>query len=60
MNIKTDASREARISDLHRQLSTATPEKRRLIWSYFRAEIMVRSPTQIAKMERERGLCGPH
>ena len=53
----TDFQRERRISEARLKLLAArTPEERRKRWAALRTEILARTPVQIARMERERGL----
>jgi uncharacterized small protein (DUF1192 family) len=55
--VNTDQAREQRIQELGVKLCVAeTLEERIAIWSQLRAEIAKRSPAQIQRMERQKGL----
>lgn len=51
-----DWLRERRISRLRRQLLRVDPPLRAAIWRVMLAEIHRRSPKQVERMERDRGL----
>lgn len=51
-----DWLRERRISRLKQQLLRVTPPLRAAIWRVMLAEIRRRSPKQVERMERDRGL----
>lgn len=54
---RLDVEREQRIDELRLELlSATTPDARRAAWNALRNEIATRSPAQIARMERARGL----
>jgi hypothetical protein len=53
----TDSEREARIKDLGDAMVRADSEyARQVLWQQMRALIAQRSPTQVARMERRKGL----
>lgn len=52
-----DQTREKRIQELGVKLCVAdTVEERISLWSQLRAEIAKRSPGQVARMEKQKGL----
>ena len=52
-----DAKREQRIDLLRLRLLGATgADERRVVWNELRAEIAARSPAQVERIERARGL----
>lgn len=53
----TDDERETAIFEAGlRMQAAATPEQRRIAWADMKQLILDRSPAQVEKMERERGL----
>jgi hypothetical protein len=53
----TDAEREARIETLGAAMVMCTDlTERASLWRRLRAEILARSPAQVAKMEAQKGL----
>ncbi|MHB1326885.1 MAG: hypothetical protein ACYC2K_01665 [Gemmatimonadales bacterium] len=57
LRIDQDSLRELRIDNYRRQMDAAeTRLQRRVFWDLMQDEINKRSPEQIARMERERGL----
>lgn len=55
--IDDDAARESRLDGLRIQFLTArSPDQRRELWAAIKREISARSPAQVDRMERERGL----
>lgn len=51
-----DADREACIAKLAPFIETGSKAEKRFWWGLYAAMIKQRTPTQVAKMERERGL----
>lgn len=51
-----DWLRERRIRRLRQQLLRVDPPLRAAIWRVMLAEIRLRSPQQVSRMERDRGL----
>ena len=51
-----DAARERKITRLRKRLEKAAAADRLAIWLAMRAEILSRSPEQIQRMEKARGL----
>lgn len=51
-----DYLRERRIRRLRRQLLRVEPPLRGAIWAVMRAEIVARSPQQVERMNRDKGL----
>jgi uncharacterized small protein (DUF1192 family) len=55
--MNADQVREKRIQELGVKLCVAeTLEERIALWSQLRAEIARRSPAQVARMEKQKGL----
>jgi hypothetical protein len=54
---RLDAERESLIDGLRLEfLGAATSDERHSLWSRMKAEIASRSPAQVQRLERERGL----
>lgn len=51
-----DAARERKIARLRKRLEKAAAPDRAAIWLAMRSEILARSPEQIRRMEKARGL----
>lgn len=52
----TDADREACIGKLAKFIETGSPAEKRFWWSLYADMIKQRTPAQVAKMERDKGL----
>ncbi len=52
----TDEDREAIILKLAQHIETGSPAERRYWWTFYTEMINARTPKQVAKLEREKGL----